>query len=245
MLLLLLICLYHFFLKLAAAAIDPIRCGNAPLNKNFSRYDYLVCLWHLRMFATLQQPSLFLQMPDTHRLVGGLETKPHTWPWTGQLVTVKEVDEAGNATVVHKCGCALIDHEFVGTAAHCFAKRQSPSTITLRSCYPFSFSRIPRRYRVMLGGHEIYSGQAHRVLSISIHPLYQIVHSAYDVALLRYNKKSQQYLFRRRIYKRISPEVEYGAEIWPICLPTLPVKINGKLLYEQQFISNSIRVCAS
>ena len=167
-------------------------------------------------------------MPDTHRLVGGLETKPHTWPWTGQLVTVKEVDEAGNATVVHKCGCALIDHEFVVTAAHCFAEMQSPSTIIPRSCYPFSFSRIPRRYRVMLGGHEIYSGQAHRVLSISIHPLYQIVHSAYDVALLR-----------------ISPEVEYGAEIWPICLPTLPVKINGKLLYEQQFISNSIRVCAS
>lgn len=168
--------------------ISAQKCGIAPLNGNFSRFDFL--------------------MPETHRLVGGLETNPHAWPWTGQLVAIKNekqniiensiinfggINNINTTMIAHKCGCSLIDREFVVTAAHCFAK-----------------SRLTTRYRVLLGGHEIYSGKLYRVVSISIHPLYQIVHSAYDIALLR-----------------IAPEVEFTDTMWPICLPTLPVKING------------------
>uniref|UniRef100_A0A915LN39 Peptidase S1 domain-containing protein n=1 Tax=Meloidogyne javanica TaxID=6303 RepID=A0A915LN39_MELJA len=132
-------------------------------------------------------------MPDTHRLVGSLKTDPHAWPWTCQLVAVKGENKTDNSTtIVHKCGCALIDNEFVVTAAHCFAK-----------------SRISKRFKILLGGHAIYSGLPHNVVSISIHPLYQIVHSAYDVALLR-----------------ISPLAIFTDSIWPICLPSKPPKNN-------------------
>ncbi|CAK5119096.1 unnamed protein product [Meloidogyne enterolobii] len=72
------------------------------------------------------------------------------------------------------------------------------------------FSRIPKRFKILLGGHAIYSGLPHNVVSISIHPLYQIVHSAYDVALLR-----------------ISPLAIFTDSIWPICLPSKPPKNNG------------------
>lgn len=50
----------------------------------------------------------------------------------------------------------------------------------------FDFSRRPMNYKVMLGGHEIFSGETMTVVSISIHPLYQIRVSAYDLALVRY-----------------------------------------------------------
>ncbi|KAI3419710.1 hypothetical protein GPALN_004141 [Globodera pallida] len=110
------------------------------------------------------------QMPDTHRLVGSLESSPHAWPWTGQLVAMR-MEANGSATVTHKCGCALIARDFVVTAAHCFAK--------------------------------------------SIHPLYQIVHSAYDAALLR----PENFV--------ISPVPKFDDFIWPICLPTRPATVNG------------------
>ncbi|KAF7638948.1 Serine proteinase [Meloidogyne graminicola] len=149
-----------------------IECGIPPLS-NFSKFDYL--------------------MPETHRLVGSLKTDPHEWPWTCQLVAVKSENKLKNTTIiVHKCGCALIDKEFIVTAAHCFAK-----------------SRLSNRYKVLLGGHAIYSGLPHNVVTISIHPLYQIVHSAYDVALLK-----------------ISPKAIFNESIWPICLPTTPPKNN-------------------
>ncbi|KAL3104836.1 hypothetical protein niasHT_024035 [Heterodera trifolii] len=150
----------------SSVADGVVSCGVPPLNRNFTRFDYL--------------------MPDTHRLVGGFESSPHAWPWTGQLVTVwKEAN--GSATVTHKCGCALIARDFVVTAAHCFAK-----------------SRLPSRFLVILGGHEIFDGKKH-----FIHPLYQIVHSAYDAALIR-----------------ISPVSKFGNNVWPICLPTFPASVN-------------------
>uniref|UniRef100_A0A914HKD2 Peptidase S1 domain-containing protein n=1 Tax=Globodera rostochiensis TaxID=31243 RepID=A0A914HKD2_GLORO len=147
-------------------------CGVPPLNKNFTRFDYL--------------------MPDTHRLVGSLESSPHAWPWTGQLVAMR-MEANGSATVTHKCGCALIARDFVVTAAHCFAK-----------------SRLPSRFIVLLGGHQIFDGKVQFKTFLIIHPLYQIVHSAYDAALLR-----------------ISPVPKFDDFIWPICLPTRPAAVNG------------------
>ncbi|KAE9416837.1 hypothetical protein Angca_006561, partial [Angiostrongylus cantonensis] len=93
------------------------------------------------------------------RLMGGIETEPHQWPWTVQL-TYRDA---------HRCGGALIDSEFVATAAHCFSK-----------------SRDPKMYRVNVGVHRSGGGRAHFVQRISIHPLFNLLWpSSYDVALLR------------------------------------------------------------
>lgn len=150
--------------------VSPEGCGIAALNKNFSRLDL--------MFAE-------------HRLIGGIESRPHSWPWTGELIAA---DIKRNKVVVqHRCGCALIDPEFVITAAHCFAK-----------------SRLPKRYRVLFGGHKIFSGREFQAISISIHPFYQLRASAYDVALIK-----------------IAPEIGFNDYITPICLPAFPVQSNS------------------
>uniref|UniRef100_A0AC35F979 Peptidase S1 domain-containing protein n=1 Tax=Panagrolaimus sp. PS1159 TaxID=55785 RepID=A0AC35F979_9BILA len=97
--------------------------------------------------------------PQFHRLVGGMETVPHAWPWTVQI-TFRDH---------HHCGAALIHPEIVLTAAHCFGR-----------------SKIPTSYRAFVGGHKIYSGTEHIVTKILIHPLYHMfVSSAYDAALIR------------------------------------------------------------
>uniref|UniRef100_A0A915D148 Peptidase S1 domain-containing protein n=1 Tax=Ditylenchus dipsaci TaxID=166011 RepID=A0A915D148_9BILA len=149
------------FWRLALTQENQLKCGVPPLNPSFSRLDII--------------------MPE-HRLVGGVETTPHAWPWTGQLLAVDR----------HQCGLALIEPDIVLTAAHCFAK-----------------SRNPARYKVLLGGHTIYSGMMFKVENISIHNLYQVLASAYDVALLK-----------------ISPAVQYNETMAPVCLPSSPPPVN-------------------
>ncbi|KAI6214571.1 Serine proteinase [Aphelenchoides besseyi] len=114
---------------------QPLRCGTS--NHTTSRFDL---------------------EPESQRLVGGVISIPHSWPWTGELLFNDR----------HQCGCSLIATEFVVTAAHCFAR-----------------TRDPNQYIVLLGGHEIFSGTPFRVESIVIHPLYQIRASAFDIALLK------------------------------------------------------------
>ncbi|CAB3404373.1 unnamed protein product [Caenorhabditis bovis] len=104
-----------------------------------------------------QEPSNFLMAEN--RLIGGNEARPHSWPWTVQLLFRGQ----------HRCGGSLIDANFVITAAHCFARN-----------HQFSF------YSVRVGGHQSGSGTPHRVTAISVHPFYNIGWpSSYDVALMR------------------------------------------------------------
>ncbi|VDL77338.1 unnamed protein product [Nippostrongylus brasiliensis] len=96
---------------------------------------------------------------EDSRLVGGMETDPHSWPWTVQLTF----------RGVHKCGGALIDKEFVLTAAHCFSR-----------------NRDPTMYRVHVGAHRSGSGRLHFIRNISTHSLFNVVWpSSYDIAVLR------------------------------------------------------------
>ncbi|OQV19488.1 putative Ovochymase-1 [Hypsibius exemplaris] len=45
------------------------------------------------------------------RIVGGVEAKPHSWPWQISMLF------NGN----HRCGGSIIDHHWIVTAAHCHA----------------------------------------------------------------------------------------------------------------------------
>ena len=48
--------------------------------------------------------------PSTsNRIVGGTVARPHSWPWQCS------VQQFGN----HDCGCAIINSNWVVTAAHC------------------------------------------------------------------------------------------------------------------------------
>ena len=68
----------------------------------------------------------------------------------------------------HHCGAALIHPSFLVTAAHCFLQ-----------------SQYPRDYELLLGGHDLYSGQNHLILNISVHAAFKSLTPAYDIAMLK------------------------------------------------------------
>uniref|UniRef100_A0A0N5AB74 Peptidase S1 domain-containing protein n=1 Tax=Syphacia muris TaxID=451379 RepID=A0A0N5AB74_9BILA len=124
------------------------------------------------------------------RLVGARSAYPNAWPWTAQMTW---------SSGAHHCGAALIDKDFVVTAAHCFSKSKNPS-----------------RYKVLLGGHKAGSGQKHNVTNISIHPLYKIAHpSAYDFAVVKIYPPAN---FSYEIQKVCLPR--FPAPINKICIVT-------------------------
>ncbi|KHJ76259.1 trypsin [Oesophagostomum dentatum] len=138
-------------------------------------------------------------MPE-NRLVGGSESDPHSWPWVIQLTY----------RGTHRCGGALIDEEFVITAAHCFAR-----------------SRNPAMYRVRVGAHRSGSGRGHFIRNISTHSLFNVLWpSSFDVALVRliivFHRTSMKSLSSTCF--RIGPPVKLNETetARTICLPSLP-----------------------
>ncbi|KAL2081958.1 hypothetical protein ACEWY4_021776 [Coilia grayii] len=53
------------------------------------------------------------------RIVGGCQSKPHSWPWQISLRT---------STGIHFCGGTLINAQWVLTAAHCLERSKRPSS---------------------------------------------------------------------------------------------------------------------
>uniref|UniRef100_A0A7E4VIJ8 Peptidase S1 domain-containing protein n=1 Tax=Panagrellus redivivus TaxID=6233 RepID=A0A7E4VIJ8_PANRE len=97
--------------------------------------------------------------PNDHRVVGGIQTEPHAWPWTVEL----------SFRGKHHCGGALIKPDIVLTAAHCFAR-----------------TRRANAYKIYTGGHGVLSGTVHTVNEIQIHPFYHVGYTtSFDAALLR------------------------------------------------------------
>lgn len=113
------------------------------------------------------------------RLVGGSSSIPNAYPWTAQVLW---------ATGRHCCGAALIDSEFIVSAAHCFAK------------YPG-----PDNYKLFLGGYRFRSGTEHSIVNITIHPSFNIAFpSAYDIAVVRFEPSAN---FSDSIRKICLPKV--------------------------------------
>ncbi|KAF8794178.1 Plasminogen-like protein [Argiope bruennichi] len=77
------------------------------------------------------QPRVTYKSPD--RIVGGEEAVPHSWPWQ---VSLQQFYIEPNA---HSCGGALINSQWVLTAAHCF-----------------KFNPDPQYYRIHMGMHHKY-----------------------------------------------------------------------------------------
>jgi len=47
------------------------------------------------------------------RIVGGVEAIPHSWPWQCSL------QMSGDYINIPMCGCSIVNHQWVITAAHC------------------------------------------------------------------------------------------------------------------------------
>ncbi|XP_045211106.2 neurotrypsin-like [Mercenaria mercenaria] len=65
--------------------------------------------------------------PVSHRIVGGSNAKPGSWPWMTSL----KIEFQGGVSDSHLCGATLIDKNWVLTAAHCF-KKYRPKSSSLR-----------------------------------------------------------------------------------------------------------------
>jgi len=109
---------------------------------------------------------------DVQKIVGGEEAVPGTWPWQVYL------EGAG-------CGGALIDPEWVLTAAHCFADEG-------RREYelPPDF-----QYLAVVGRHDLTdtaSGEEFDVVEVIVHPDHVIGENDSDLALVRLSSFSVQ-----------------------------------------------------
>uniref|UniRef100_A0A0N5AXC7 Peptidase S1 domain-containing protein n=1 Tax=Syphacia muris TaxID=451379 RepID=A0A0N5AXC7_9BILA len=151
--------------------IEPNECGESPFGRSLRNLNH------------------YYQVSGS-RLVGARSSYPNAWPWTVQMIWFNGA---------HHCGAALIDRNFIITAAHCFASSTS-------SDY----------YRVLLGGHKVGSGRLHHIRNISIHPLYNVEQlNAYDIAIARIDPPAK---FTPEVRKICLPS--FPAPINKICVVT-------------------------
>ncbi|KAH0626595.1 hypothetical protein JD844_001673 [Phrynosoma platyrhinos] len=119
-----------------------------------------------------------------NRNVGGEDSVEGEWPWQA---SVRKMDK-------HICGGALITHEWVVTAAHCFRPDDDPFW-----------------YTVMLGANTLENSRPHKqsigVINIIRNPRYAGEATSGDIALVR-----------------LAHPVRFTDYIIPICVPTANVE---------------------
>jgi len=105
------------------------------------------------------------------KIVGGHEARPYSFPWLASLW----VEDADYAMDQHQCGAAVIDNQFLLTAAHCFLGYDKASS-----------------WKVVLGEHnfKVNSGKEvwRNVSKIITHENYDMYEMKNDIALVKLDK---------------------------------------------------------
>uniref|UniRef100_A0A0K2TYQ2 Uncharacterized protein n=1 Tax=Lepeophtheirus salmonis TaxID=72036 RepID=A0A0K2TYQ2_LEPSM len=128
------------------------------------------------------------------RIVGGGVSDYGEWPWQVSLRQYKKNQYR------HKCGAALLTHEWVLTAAHC-VKDVSPSNLLMRI----------GEYNI-LDDKEAHKHIDARVRRVIIHRRFDKYSYEYDIALIRLNTP-----------------VKFRPNIIPICLPDTNSELVGEV----------------
>ena len=104
---------------------------------------------------TFRQP----QLQPFQRIINGLESVPHSFPWSISL----------QYKGVHDCGGVIVDPWNILTAAHCL-----------------EFTQDLRNYYVRIGAHNrLTSGELIPVAQFIQHPNYDVSRSANDIGIIK------------------------------------------------------------
>lgn len=137
------------------------------------------------------------------RMVGGLPSAHGMWPWQAGLYRLDQ--RTGKEMFI--CGGALIDRQWIVTAAHCFMHRDPDDNVRL------PLISQPNIYKVALGDSHRNktekSQHAFLVNTIIMHPRYHDQFKENDIALVK-----------------LSSRVTLGRFVRKVCLPE---KVNNSL----------------
>ncbi|CAF4954544.1 unnamed protein product, partial [Rotaria sp. Silwood1] len=137
--------------------------------------DSTICRW-----SPIQCGCAFYQPIIRTRIVGGIESIPHSWPW---IVSIRLA-----STNSPFCGGSLITNRYVLTAAHCFydelKKTGGKTTVAIRSKYIFVIgAHYSTEKNTYLNSHLRVSANL-----IIIHPQYDTNTKVNDIALIELSR---------------------------------------------------------
>ncbi|KAM4859029.1 serine protease 40-like [Thomomys bottae] len=124
--------------------------------------------------------------PFYGKIFGGQKAAPERWPWQASLLFQG----------IHICGAALIDKNWVASAAHCFQKSKSPSD-----------------YRILLGYNQL-SNPTNYSLQKTVYKLF--VHQDYD----KYSPQGSDI-----VLLQLHTPVVYNSHVLPVCIPSNTTKL--------------------